>query len=248
VTAIAVSGRHGHDPNDVMPPASPRVVVAHGHEAARIGLRLALQQEGCAVSASARDVDSVVVAALRERPDVCLVDVLLPGGGGVVATHEIKAAAPGVRVVLLSGPGSDDLVLAALSAGADGSLPKDVEASRLAIALRAVADGETVLPGRLVALLVASYSDARSRGDRSLVGRLTEREREVVEILLEDVGTGEVAYRLGVKAVTVRRHISGIVRKSGMATRAGAIGRVREERDAASALAGVQARLNTNRC
>ena len=225
-----------------------RVVVAGGQEATCVGLRIALQQHGCLAVAWAPDVQSAVASVVAERPDACVLDILLPGGGGIAATREIKAAAPGVRVVVIAGERDDDQALAALSAGAHGCLPTDMDPAHLAAALGGVNDGENVLPRRLVEMLIACYRREAVRPDLGLIDRLTGREREVIEMLLENAPTSEVAYRLGVDAVTVRRHISGIVRKSGTTSRQAAIGIARGERSAAIARRDVQERLNTNGC
>lgn len=216
-----------------MSPSALRVVIAGEQEGTCIGLRIALERHGGVAVGWASDVRSAVASVVRERPDMCLLDILLPGGGGVAATRAIKAEAPGVRIVVLAGDRDDDQVLAALSAGAHGMLPTDVNPAHLGAVLRAADDRESVLPRRLVDVLIGCYRREARRPDRGLIDHLTGREREVIEMLLEGAPTSEIAYRLGVDAVTVRRHISGIVRKSGTTSRSDAIGMVRGERDAA---------------
>jgi two-component system nitrate/nitrite response regulator NarL len=214
-----------------------RIVVADDHEPTRIGLRVALEDGGWDVPASAWDTPSAVSAALRERPDVCLLDVVMPGGGGLEGTRRIKAEAPEIRVVLLSAIDAQDVVLAGLRAGADGFLSKDMGSSRLSDTLRGVVEGEAALPRRLVGALIGAYQrGSDGAGGGRLEHRLTAREREVLDLLLEEAGTGEIAYRLGLNAVTVRRHISGIVRKSGAADRISALRLARAERARRAAL------------
>jgi DNA-binding NarL/FixJ family response regulator len=213
-----------------------RIVVADDHEPTRIGLRVALEQGGWDVPASAWDTPSAVGAVLRERPDVALLDVVMPGGGGLEAARRIKAEASGIRVVLLSAIDAEDVVLAALRAGADGFLSKDMDSGRLAETLRGVVEGEAALPRRLVGALIGAYQRGSDGSGGRLEHRLTAREREVLDLLLQEAGTGEIAYRLGLNAVTVRRHISGIVRKSGAADRISALRLARAERARRAAL------------
>lgn len=209
-----------------------RVVLADGEEAMRVGLRVALAEAGCIVTESAADVESAVAAVLRDRPDVCLLDALLPGGGAIAVATAIEASVGEMRIVLLATPTSDHLILEMISHQAHGALPRDVDPARLVHALRAVAAGDKILPHRLIVSLVASHEQRSDSGEAGLIGRLTQRERDVMDLLLEDASTGEVAYRLGVAAVTVRRHISGIVRKSGTTGRGAAVMIARNERDA----------------
>src|SRR5437764_232800 len=115
---------------------------AHHHAPTRMGVRLAREEDGCTVVAEAADAASAVDAAIRERPDVCLLDVSMPGGGGIAATREIKAALEHTAVVLLTVSDDDEDLFAALAAGIDGYLLKTMAADRLGPTLRAVAAGE----------------------------------------------------------------------------------------------------------
>lgn len=209
--------------------AAPRVVIASGREPTRIGLRVVLEEAGCRVEASAVDAAAAIGATLARRPQVCLLDAILPGGG-MEAMRAIKAEAPEVRVVLFVGAEDDELVLAWLRAGADGVLDAHMETIRLAATVRCVAEGEAVLPRSRVGALIDAYRSEGGHGTDSLQTRITEREREVLDLLLCNASTSEVAYELGVNAVTVRRHIASIVHKSGMSDRASAVDSARAQR------------------
>lgn len=201
-----------------------RVLVA-APEAIRAGVRLALEGHDFVVCAEESSGRAAVEAALRERPDVCLVDVDLQGGG-VAAAAEIVARRPETAVVMLAdSPDSED-VFEALSGGARGFLPKDIQAERLHVALRAIVEGEVALPRALVGLVVEELR--RSRGAPARPGertpeRLTVREWEVLDCMREGLTTSQIGQRLFIADVTVRRHAGRIMRKLGVATRAEAV-------------------------
>ncbi len=215
------------------------VVLADDHEPTRIGVRMALQEGGFDVIAEAADTDGAVEAALRERPAVCLLDVYMPGAGGIEAARRIRRALPETEIVMLTVSVSDSDLFAALQAGASGYLLKDMDSDRLASALRGVLAGEAALPRRLTARVISALRAASEEGvgiwPPRLTDSLTERELEVVDLLLEDLSTGEIAFRLGTSAVTVRRHVSSIVRKIGAEDRRGALRAIRAERTQAGA-------------
>ena len=168
------------------------------------------------VVAEAADAQGAVEAALEHRPDVCLLDVYMPGQG-ITAAAELAEALPEMAVVMLSVSDSDEDLFEALRAGACGYLLKDTDPGRLPNALRAVLDGEAPLPRVLTARLITEF---RRRGkqrrladaDGALV-TLSERESEVLELLRTELTTKQIAERLGISPVTVRRHISDIIKK-----------------------------------
>jgi DNA-binding NarL/FixJ family response regulator len=209
-------------------------VLADDHEPTRIGVRMALEEGGFDVVAEAAETESAVNAALRERPAACLLDVYMPGAGGIEAARRIKQVLPETEVVMLTVSMADDDLFAALEAGASGYLLKDMDPGRLASALRGVLAGEAALPRHLTARVISAVRAASDGGagigPARLVDRLTSRELEVVDLLLDDLSTGEIAYRLGTSAVTVRRHISAIVRKIGAKDRTAALRAIRAER------------------
>ena len=162
------------------------------------------------VCAECADTASAVAAAERERPDVCLVDIRMPGDGIAAATR-ITTCVPQAAVVMLTVSQDDEDLFAALLAGASGYLLKDTHPDRLAAALRDVVAGAAALSPVLVARVIGEFRD---RGRRRAVPRrgrrastLTEREWEVLELLRQGLSTAAIAERLAISPVTVRRHV-----------------------------------------
>lgn len=197
-------------------PGRLTVLVADDHAPTRAGVRDALGDDGFAVVAEAAGADAAVELALRERPDVCLLDIHMPGGG-IAAAARITEELPEIVVVMLTVSREDEDLFAALRAGAAGYLLKDMDPARLAPALRGVVAGEAAVPRTLVARVVEEFRSSERRPSLPLVrsrgARLTAREWEVLELLRERLTTGEIAHRLGLSAVTVRRHVSSILAK-----------------------------------
>jgi DNA-binding NarL/FixJ family response regulator len=199
-----------------------RVLVADEHAPARAGLRLALERDGLRVCGEVADADEALAVAVRERPDVCLVDAGIPGGG-IAAAAGIQARLPDTAIVVLAREPSNPDLLDALRAGAAGYLEWDTNPDRLAAIVRGVHLGEVALSRRLVATLVEEF---RSRGRRQLLeiaGRapveLTDREWEVVQLLRLGIDTADIAARLFVSTGTVRTHVAAILRKLGVPDR-----------------------------
>jgi DNA-binding NarL/FixJ family response regulator len=202
------------------------VLLADDHAAVRAGIRLALAGEGFNVVAEAADGPEAVTLAIEARPDIALLDVNMPGSG-IKAAEEIVAALPGTTVVMLTVSRDDDDLFAALRAGASGYLLKDTDPGRLPFALRGVLDGEAALPRGLVARLIDEF---RTRGKRRRLPlmrqrgvELTEREWEVLEFLHDGLSTAEIADRLSISPVTVRRHVSEILKKLRVTSREEAV-------------------------
>jgi DNA-binding NarL/FixJ family response regulator len=204
---------------------APTIVIADDHPAIRLGVRMALTRGGFSVVAEAADRDGAVSAVLRERPDVCLLDVRMPGGG-IEAAHRLARDAPSTLVVMLTVSESTDDVLAALRAGAVGYLPKDTSPDRLPAALCGVLKGEAALPRALVGLVLHRFRDyTAAAADPVRVGEveLTARESEILRMMRSGLTTAEIGDILALSPVTVRRHISAGVAKLGVADRTAAI-------------------------
>jgi DNA-binding NarL/FixJ family response regulator len=203
-----------------------RVLVADDHAPTRAGVRLALERSNFVVCAEAADAEGAIEAARRERPDVCLVDVNMPGNG-IHAAEAIAREVPETAVVMLTVSRADADLFDALRAGACGYLLKDIDPARLPLALHGVLEGEAALPRQLVALLIEEFRERRRRRRIPLAGRrsaeLTDREWEVLELMREGLSTDEIASRLFISPVTVRTHVSAILRKLHVQTRAAAI-------------------------
>jgi DNA-binding NarL/FixJ family response regulator len=200
---------------------TPRVLIADDHPPTRAGVRAALQGhfEICAETATAGEA---VEAALRTSPDICLLDVHMPGGG-IAAAAEITAALPSAAVVMLTISQHDDDLFDALKAGATGYLLKGTDPARLPHALQGVLEGQAALPRPLVARVIAEFRDQSARRHLSRVGQrdvaLSNREWQVLDLLRDGLTTKEIAARLFISGVTVRTHISSILRKLGVDSR-----------------------------
>jgi DNA-binding NarL/FixJ family response regulator len=197
-----------------------RILIADASPTERSGVRRALEDAGCAVCAEAADAAEAVEAAVRERPDVCLVDTELPGGGITAAAAILRNRAK-TSVVMFARSANERDVFASLEAGACGYLTKSTDPARLAIALKGVSVGEAALPRTLVARLIEEFQERHRR--RRLFHDLTDREAEVLELLVQGLDTAEIADRLFVAPVTVRTHIASILKKLGVPDREAAV-------------------------
>jgi two-component system nitrate/nitrite response regulator NarL len=209
---------------------SPSVVIADDHPAIRLGVRMALLRDGMRVLAEAADRDGTVRAVVRERPDICLLDIQMPGGG-IETAATLAAMAPETAVVMLTVSTSTTHLLAALRAGAVGYLPKDAPTDQLPGALRGVLAGEPALPRAFLGPVLGELrTPRRARGASPRLTRsasrgrhterdLTAREAEIMQMLSSGLGTAQVGEALGVSPVTIRRHVSSAVAKLGVADR-----------------------------
>lgn len=204
-----------------------RVLIADDHIATRVGVRLALERDGFVICAEEASGAAAVAAALREVPDVCLLDVHMPGGGGIEAAAAIRARLPDTQIVMLTGSSDDDDLFAALESGAAGYLLKTIDPAQLGAALRDVLRGDAALPPALAARLIKEFRERSKGGVTGLVrpteDDLTEREWEVLDCLSEGLGTGEIASRLFITQTTVRRHVGSILKKLHVSSRQAAV-------------------------
>lgn len=204
-------------------------LIAHAADAYRQHIRTGLKERGFSVVGEASTVDDALALAVRAEPELCLVELRLPGGG-LTAVGRIVKAVPSTTVVVLAAGVADGDVVAALERGALGYLAEDIGHDELAASLRAAAKGEPALPRALVPLLV----DHVRRGTRrrvvlpSGVVQLTAREWDVGELLRDGHPTREIAERLGLSPVTVRRHLALLMKKLGAADRSAAVETLRQ--------------------
>ena len=206
--------------------AEIRLLLADAHAATLAGLRMALSGAPFEVVAEASDAPTAVAAALRERPHVCVLDADMPGGA-TAATAEITRC-EGTEVVVMASDRDDAAMLEVVRAGAMGYLLKGMDPDRLRYAIIGVTNGEAALPRTLVARLMLEFRVRERR--RALVGtaQLTHRELDVLELLAEGASTRAIADTLAISDVTVRRHISSVIAKLGVADRAAAVAALRE--------------------
>jgi DNA-binding NarL/FixJ family response regulator len=193
-----------------------RVLIADHDSACRAGVRLSLGRHGFEICAEAGSANAAVEAAGRAQPDACLIEADLPGGG-VGAVERVLVQVPRTVVVMLSALVDDDRLFAAVRAGARGYLLKDMDPERLPMALRGVLDGEAALPRALMGRVLEelrALEHGRHASELSRLGvDLTHREGQVLELLERGLVTAEIGEILSISAVTVRRHLSEVLRK-----------------------------------
>lgn len=208
--------------------APVRVVVADDHPVVRGGLRAFIESTpGIQLLAEATTGDEAVEVARRERPDVVLMDLAMPGRNGIEATREIVANGWASAVLILTMFADDESIFAAMRAGARGYLLKDAGHDEMRRAIEGVGNGEAVFGAGVARRMVGFFARARELGVQPFP-ELTDREREVLEELARGAGNATIAARLGISLKTVRNHVSTILSKLMVVDRAEAIVRARE--------------------
>lgn len=201
------------------------VLVADDHAPTRAGVCASLDSDGFEVVAEAANAYQAVGRATELQPDVCLLDIHMPGSG-VSAAEQISDSLPHSVVVMLTYSRDDVDLFDSLRAGARGYLLKDMDAERLGSALRGVLAGEAALPRALVARVIDEFQ-GRSRRKVFVRGQrpneLTRREWEIIELLRKGLTTEDVAGRLFIAPGTVRVHVSSVLKKLRVPDRASAI-------------------------
>lgn len=202
------------------------VLIADDHPATRAGIRAALEADSFSVCAEVGDAKAAIEVAMRERPDVCLLDVHMPGNG-IAAASRISSVVEETAIVMLTVSRSDHDLFDSLRAGASGYLLKETEPERLPLALRGVLAGEAAIPRTLAARLIEEFRERGRRRKLPLLGtrgvELTSREWEVLDLMRQGCTTEQMAGRLFVSPVTIRTHISSILKKLHVSDREAAI-------------------------
>jgi two-component system, NarL family, response regulator LiaR len=204
-----------------------RAVIADDDPFARRVIKDALQKAGVLVIAEARNGRQAVELTLFYRPDVVVMDVVMPEMDGIVATRQIRKASPEQLVIVLTGAGEDDqeLGIQALRAGASGFLSKDLEIDALPRALEGVRAGEAAISRKMTRTLIDRLRDAPSgpSGMRPVKSPLTAREWEVIDLLKASKTTDQIADELVLSTETVRSHVKNILRKLDVRSREDAV-------------------------
>lgn len=192
-----------------------RILIVDNHRVLCEGLRWLIEREpDMAVVGEAADGRAAVQAVARLQPDVVLMDVVMPELNGIEATRQIRREHPEVRVVALSMHVDKRYVLGMLEAGASGYLPKDAPFEEVARAIRAVAGGQVYLSPRVANLVVEAYAGRHAPGGGEVTpGRLSPREREVLQLLAEGYSAREAGRRLHVSVKTIETHRRNILQK-----------------------------------
>jgi DNA-binding NarL/FixJ family response regulator len=206
-----------------------RVVLADDHPVFREGLQTVLEDSpDVAVVATVEDGAAAVQAVERHHPDVVLMDLRMPGVGGVEATALITARHPRTAVLVLTMSEDDDSVFAALRAGARGYLLKEATASDVVRGVGAVSRGEAVFGPRVADKVIAFFTAAsRTRGAVPFP-QLTDREREILDLVAQGCDNRAVARRLFLSEKTVRNYVSACLQKLQVASRAEAVAVARD--------------------
>jgi DNA-binding NarL/FixJ family response regulator len=197
-----------------------RLLVVDDHPVVRQGLRTFLEtRSDFEVAGEAGDGETAVAEAARLRPDVILMDLVMPGVDGLEAIARIKAAEPAARILVLTSFASADQVLPALRAGAAGYLLKDAAPGEVEAAIRAVHRGEGLLDPAVTATVLAEVARPSSDEPDPGFASLTPREREVLGLLGRGMTNAAIARELFVAEKTVKSHVSSILAKLRLADR-----------------------------
>jgi DNA-binding NarL/FixJ family response regulator len=218
VSALRLLERHPLENNDRL-----RVVIADHDGLARRMMRTALHEDGVVVVAAARNADEALELTRYYRPAVLIIDIALPPSGAVDLIPRIRRACPKTRILTVAADDDDEAALTALRAGAIGHVSKNLEPDELARLIVRAAEGEAIVPRRLVMPILGVMQETPDSGWRPLRSRLTTREWEIVELLEEGQSTEHIADTLVLSTTTIYSHIKSIMRKLGVHSRAEAI-------------------------
>lgn len=206
--------------------AKPRVVIVDDHHLFRSGVRAELGEE-LTVVGDAGSVEQAVAVICEQRPDVVLLDVHMPDGGGSEVIARTSAQCPEVRFLALSVSDAAEDVIAVIRAGARGYVTKTISGAELADAVRRVASGDAVFSPRLAGFVLDAFAQDTSASDTGQqevaddheLDQLTPREREVLRHIARGYMYKEVAQTLGISVKTVEAHVSAVLRKLQLSSR-----------------------------
>ena len=201
-----------------------RVMIADDHELVRYALKSLLEAEpGIAVVGEAATGDEVIERACELGPDVLLLDMRMPGPGGVEVCRAVKEKCSNVRVLVLTSFDDEDGLFGVLSAGASGYLLKDSPPSHVAQAVRSVADDQVVLDASIAGKVISGNPGHNGALTEELRDVLSERETEVLGLMAQGLSNKEIGRTLWIGETTVKTHVSHILRKMGQADRTQAV-------------------------
>ncbi len=190
-----------------------RVMIVDDHEVVREGLRSLLNRKpGMTVVAEAGSVAQAVERALKEQPDVVVMDVRLPDGSGVEACREIRAHLPETRMIMLTSYADDEAIIASIMAGASAYLLKQTRGQQLADAVQAVARGESLLDPKVTQRVLEQMRDMATGGHDKTPG-LTENENKILLLIAEGKTNREIAAEVYLSDKTVKNYVSSILSK-----------------------------------
>ncbi|HEX3824621.1 MAG TPA: response regulator transcription factor [Mycobacteriales bacterium] len=203
--------------------ARPRVFIVDDHALFRSGVRSELG-DAVDVVGEAEDVAPAIALIAKVLPDVVLLDVHLPGGGGQAVVAAVKAAHPEIRFLALSASDAPEDVIAVIRAGARGYVTKTISSTELVDAVRRVASGEAVFSPRLAGFVLDAFAALPAAGDQQPtfdreLDQLTPREREVLRLIARGYTYKEIGKELFISVKTVESHVSSVLRKLQLSTR-----------------------------
>ena len=195
-----------------------RVVLVDDHAMFRTGVRAELR-DSVQIVGEAADAQQAIAVILETQPDVVLLDVHLPGGGGVEVLRQVHPKAPDVRFLALSVSDAAEDVIGTIRAGARGYVTKSITGQDLVAAIKRVADGDAVFSPRLAGFVLDAFAGGEAPSVDDDLDRLTQREREVLRLIARGYAYKEIAKELFISVKTVETHVSAVLRKLQLSNR-----------------------------
>lgn len=206
-----------------------RILIVDDHPLFRKGLRTLLESmPDIDVAGEAATGLEAVAQAATLRPDLIMMDLQMPDGGGLEATRQIVAADPSMRILVVTLFEDDESVFAAMRAGARGYILKDADEDEMIRAIHAIGKGEAIFSPAIASRMMDYFAGTRARDSQDIFPELTEREREILTLIARGKTNAAIAEELTISLKTVRNHVSNIYNKLQVADRAQAAIRARE--------------------
>jgi len=196
------------------------IMLVEDHLITRMGLRFALEQvSDLKIVAEAEDGNNAVTTALQTKPNVILMDIGLPGINGIDAAQQIKSKEPAIRIVMLTSHNLDEDILAALAANCDGYCLKDVAADQLVNAIRTVNNGGIWLDPSIAKRVIRAFVEQKPAAAPVNSSSLSERELEVLTLVVEGLSNQQIAERLILSTETIKTHMRHLMEKLSVSDR-----------------------------
>ncbi len=202
-----------------------RVLIADDHELVRMALRTLLEAEAdLEVVGEAHDTESAIARTLSLEPDVLLLDLRMPGLGGIEVCRRVKSSIPDTAVLVITSFDDDEELFGALEAGANGYLMKDTRPDRVVHAVRSIYDGQTVFDSGIASRVLSGRDESAVQSANDVLAEpLSDREFEVLTLMARGHSNKDIARELWIGESTVKTHVSHILRKLGQSDRTRAV-------------------------
>jgi DNA-binding NarL/FixJ family response regulator len=201
-----------------------RILIVDDHQMFREGIRRRLEQEpDITVVGEAASAEDAMAEVSRTNPTIVLLDIRLPGTSGIELARQLRQQWPDLKILVLTGYDFDQYVRAVARVGVSGYLLKTAPQDAVVHAIREVAAGGAVLPPSIASKVLKHYSVDSSVVREGMMGELTLRETEVLELMHQGIRNADIAKRLAISPRTVEAHVSNIISKLGAQSRTGAI-------------------------